>query len=277
MGLISGFGITRRGVSLPHLMHAADWLPTLAMATGVPLVGSLPLDGVSQWEALSASKAVAAGGLNGGSVGVGGSIVSVGAEHWPPAARTFVVLGNATDMCEPEQLKSPEAREEEEEEDEEERLGVAKPGQVGKRPVGGMEAGDEGKQGLAPKTAPQVGCGFAIRLDDTSTSARWKLIRGYGGEPDTWCNASAGHHASCDNAAMPPPGANGSASMCHQHVSRAGAASDTHASPMESSVRSAGARSAGGDSHCLYELSSDPHERSELTGAPSLTPPLAKA
>ena len=203
-------------------MHASDWLPTLAAAAGVPLASSLPLDGVSQWEALSA-KAVATSAR----AGAAGSAAAAAAETWPPAARTFAVLGNATDMCEP-------------------RLSDAEGGEEEERP-GEANGQEEEKRGRAAK----AGCGFAIRLDDTVTGARWKLIRGYGGGPDTWCNASAGHHASCDNAELPPPGANATASTCRQR-SPAGDSS-----------------AAEGSSHCLYELASDPHERSELTGVPA--------
>ena len=35
-----------------------------------------------------------------------------------------------------------------------------------------------------------LGCGFATRLNEGSN--KWKLIKGYGGGPDTWCNSTAG-------------------------------------------------------------------------------------
>ena len=102
-----------------HLMHAVDWFPTLSHVGGYNTSGTLPLDGVSQWEAL----------LTGNSA---------------PHARDMVVLGNSTDDC---------------------TWGTAK---------------------------GRVHCGFGIRSGD------WKLLKGYGGAPDTWCNSSASGPI-CDN------------------------------------------------------------------------------
>eukprot|EP00051_Salpingoeca_urceolata_P032885 m.17902 g.17902 ORF g.17902 m.17902 type:complete len:312 (-) comp5572_c0_seq1:77-1012(-) len=58
----------------PHLMHGADWLPTLCDAVGIPTNGTKPLDGVSQWTGLlhpSSSK----------------------------PSRTQLVIGNSTNYC----------------------------------------------------------------------------------------------------------------------------------------------------------------------------------
>ena len=56
-GVISGKGVgVAGGTEFNHLMHGADWLPTLAAAVGIApadVGGALPLDGVSHWAALS--------------------------------------------------------------------------------------------------------------------------------------------------------------------------------------------------------------------------------
>jgi len=48
-----------------------------------------------------------------------------------------------------------------------------------------------------------VGCGFAVHLNDGTHG--WKLIKGYGGGPDTWCNTTAGK-PSCLNRTSPAGG-----------------------------------------------------------------------
>ena len=71
---VSGFGIQKSGTMYDGLMHGADWLPTLSVPAGYDLNGTLPLDGVSQWNFLAGE-----GGLS--------------------PARTEVVLGNSTNLC----------------------------------------------------------------------------------------------------------------------------------------------------------------------------------
>lgn len=188
-GLLAGVGILRAGVSFSHLMHGSDWLPTLAAAAGIPIISKLPLDGVSQWPALSSPP------------------TKTGAS-WPAAARTFAVLGNSTNNC--------------------------------KWPKGDPRA--ERPRRHAQFDGPDdPGCGFAILKWEED--AHWKFIRGYGGGPDNWCNSTANKSEPvCDNHVVPPAGANESSSACSGIV--------------------------GSDGHCLFELTSDPFERSELTGVP---------
>ena len=66
----------------PHLMHGADWLPTLAEAAGLNTSGTLPLDGVSQWAAMQH---------------VADHYDVAGAPTSPP--RRHVTLGNSTNSC----------------------------------------------------------------------------------------------------------------------------------------------------------------------------------
>ena len=70
---VSGFGLRKTGREYQGLMHGADWLPTLGEVAGYDLQGTLPLDGVSQWAALSGKT--------------------------PATPRTEVVLGNSTNLC----------------------------------------------------------------------------------------------------------------------------------------------------------------------------------
>jgi hypothetical protein len=113
--------LKKKGYTFSHLMHGADWLPTLGSLAGfdsstIPL----PLDGVSQWEA-----------------------INTGNDFKPQ--RTGIVYGNSTNFC-----KWTSALED-----------------------------------FAKEVNSQVPCGFGIR------EQQWKLILGYGGGPDTWCNASS--------------------------------------------------------------------------------------
>lgn len=48
------------------------------------------------------------------------------------------------------------------------------------------------KYEVLPAAAQALGCGFAIRADDLGDGRAWKLVRGYGGGPDTWCNSTSG-------------------------------------------------------------------------------------
>jgi hypothetical protein len=99
-------------------MHGADWLPTLADVAGFNLKGTLPLDGVSQWNAITMNVS---------------------------SLRTSFVYGNATDKCSWPNLRDSN-------------------GTV---------------------NDAELGCGFGIRVGE------WKLIRGYGGAPDTYCNSTS--------------------------------------------------------------------------------------
>ena len=71
-----------------------------------------------------------------------------------------------------------------------------------------------------------------LELGAADTTKRWKLIRGYGGGPDTWCNSTASLPI-CDN---------------HHDAQYHGSA------PTECD---------GG--YCLYELSTDPNERHDVS------------
>ena len=74
VAFVTGFGIQPSvvGRSYDNLMHGVDWLPTMSAVAGYPLTGTLPLDGVSQWD----------------SIHQGGT-----------AVRTDIVLGNSTNLC----------------------------------------------------------------------------------------------------------------------------------------------------------------------------------
>jgi len=71
---ISGKMLKKTGSTFTHLMHGADWLPTLGAVAGFDVSTiPLPLDGVNQWDAIN---------------GVTGQ-----------PARTGFVYGNSTDVC----------------------------------------------------------------------------------------------------------------------------------------------------------------------------------
>ena len=91
--------------------------------------------------------------------------------------------------------------------------------------------------------AGTVGCGFAIRADDTTAEKghKWKLIRGYGGGPDTWCNSSH-KGALCDNHLVP---------------------ATTARSPVPAPPVPGVSKCPNGI--CLYDIGVDPHERTELS------------
>jgi hypothetical protein len=74
--------------------------------------------------------------------------------------------------------------------------------------------------------ANKLGCGFAIK-EYTTDGHHWKLIKGYGGGPDTWCNSTS------------------SQPEC-------GPAPETTSCP---------------NGWCLYDTAADPHERAEVSGA----------
>ena len=158
----AGMGAALAGTQFTHLMHGADWLPTLAEAAGIAKAdvgGALPLDGVSHWAALSGAP---------------------GAARRPQ--RTNVTLGNSTNECSWQALGDPR--------------------RVRYEAHGAVNVGSEAEILRAQK----LGCGFAIRADDLEVGRSWKLIRGFGGGPDTWCNTSkaAGGNV-CDNHLVPPP------------------------------------------------------------------------
>lgn len=126
-GLVSGALLNPAvsGNTYSGLMHAADWLPTLATAAGIELPsepGLANIDGVSQWDAINSGHQV--------------------------SPRQYLVVGNSTDLCTPQPSTQYLLRD-----------------------------GDE------------VGCGFSI-INDTGANL-FKLIKGYGGGPDTWCNTSS--------------------------------------------------------------------------------------
>lgn len=72
--VIYGTMLQRTGYEYKYLMHGADWLPTLCDLVNVGTNGTLPLDGVSQWKAISSGDA-------------------------PDQPRTQFVYGNSTNMC----------------------------------------------------------------------------------------------------------------------------------------------------------------------------------
>ena len=96
--------------------------------------------------------------------------------------------------------------------------------------------------GELSELAGTVDCGFAIRADDTTAEGghKWKLIRGYGGGPDTWCNSSH-NGAVCDNHLVP-------------------AAANL---PLPTTPTPGVSKCPGGI--CLYDIGADPHERTELS------------
>ena len=204
--LIAGAGIQRQGGLFPHLFHGSDWLPTLAAAAQIPLISKLALDGVSHWEALSSP------------------LADDGNTNWPAATRSFVVLGNSTNNC---------------------HWSVENPPKTGcsiydpQCDNSNFLFREPTRLSSAIRVDSNVSCGFAVLLANETTSSIWKLIRGYGGGPDTWCNSTDASEA-CDNSISLPTNAAHSTSQC----------------------------TGQSDGHCLYELLSDPAERSELTAVP---------
>lgn len=187
--IIAGAGISTAGAhsstaiqQYSHLMHGADWLPTLAAAAGLNTSGTLPLDGLSQWAAMRAAaadkqRADAHGQLSGQMSGQlsgqpEGVLSQADAAVAPP--RRSLTLGNSTNSCSWPKGDARRARYE----------------------AGGL---------LEADASANVGCGFAIRADDTRAQPgrSFKLVRGYGGGPDTWCNTSASGNV-CDNHLVPP-------------------------------------------------------------------------
>jgi len=119
--LISGKMLKQKGYTFTHLMHGADWMPTMGALAGFDVSTiPLPLDGVSQWDAINA-----------------------GNDYKPQ--RTSFVYGNSTNDCKWTTALSD----------------------------------------FQQSAQRQVPCGFGIR------DQQWKLILGYGGGPDTWCNKSS--------------------------------------------------------------------------------------
>lgn len=150
-GVLSGAPVAAHamGKTYTGLMHAADWLPTLADAAGVSLPandsGLQNLDGVSQWAAIT-------------------SIGNPDAGLWSPPPRSGLVIGNSTNECTWSGLNQ----------------------RITERSDPLVAAG-------------AVGCGFSIVKQQNQSL--FKLIKGYGGGPDTWCNSSKGG-ADC---VTPPP------------------------------------------------------------------------
>lgn len=149
-GVLSGAPVAAHamGKTYTGLMHAADWLPTLADAAGVSLPandsGLQNLDGVSQWAAIT-------------------SIGNPDAGLWSPPPRSGLVIGNSTNEC----------------------------------TWSGLNQSITESDPLV--AAGAVGCGFSIVKQQNQSL--FKLIKGYGGGPDTWCNSSKGG-ADC---VTPPP------------------------------------------------------------------------
>jgi len=142
-------------------MHGADWLPTLSSVAGYDLDGTLPLDGVNQWAAL---KATAKGEFE-----VARHLGRGQKKH------SMVVIGNSTNACswpidDPRYHFSDELLEGA-------RRGADVPSGAALASLYGYEA------------AASLGCGFAIHQE--INGSRWKLIKGYGGGPDTYCNTSS--------------------------------------------------------------------------------------
>lgn len=90
--------------------------------------------------------------------------------------------------------------------------------------------------GQAVGKGTTLGCGFAIK-EYTPDGHHWKLIKGYGGGPDTWCNSSAAG-AVCG---IPAGG-----------IAPTPPEPTTHVCP---------------NGWCLYDTASDPHEESEVSSA----------
>lgn len=117
-------------------------LPTLSSIAGYNLTGTLPLDGVNQWAAITGTAL-------------------------PP--RDTVVIGNSTNECSWE---------------------VSDPRYHGHASVSAHGADLPAGAFSVGGSAAAVGCGFAIKK--YVGAQHWKLIKGYGGGPDTWCNSTAG-------------------------------------------------------------------------------------
>jgi hypothetical protein len=148
-------------------MHCADWLTTLASVAGYDVSSiPLPLDGVNLWSSLVAA--------------------ARGEEYIPhdedetsgrvvAKNRTILVIGNSTNECtwdadDPRYHGADGVQE-----------AFLRGGDV---PVPLLLNNNQKK-----KTKGKLSCGFAIRMD--LGEKRWKLIKNYGGGPDTWCNKSS--------------------------------------------------------------------------------------
>lgn len=73
-GFINGPMLKKNNYTLEHMMHGADWFPTICEAVGIDTNGTLPLDGVSQWKAINEGNDA-------------------------PYARSNFVYGNSTNDC----------------------------------------------------------------------------------------------------------------------------------------------------------------------------------
>jgi arylsulfatase A-like enzyme len=154
----------KTGYTYTGLMHGADWLPTLADVAGFSLNGTLlpaplntlkpqlPVDGVSQWAAFNGNSVHAEYDEQGGE-GMQG--VQRGGQVGP---RSQLVYGNSTNACSWEEMEDEEGH-----------------------PDPRLAKYTDSKL-HGPANGAKIGCGFGVR------DGEWKLIRGYGGGPDTWCN-----------------------------------------------------------------------------------------
>ena len=139
------------------------------------------------------------------------------------AARTSLVIGNSTNMC-----SWPKGD----------------PRYHGAATI--ATAGADLPAGAPELGKVTLGCGFAIRKNDGKNM--WKLIKGYGGGPDTWCNSTSVHNSL--NCASAGPGS---------------APSNSPPEPVSTCP--------GG--WCLYDVASDPFEQHEISGSVVCCPAAA--
>lgn len=166
--IIYGQMLLQRGYTFKHLMHGADWMPTMGAVAGFDVSTiPLPLDGVNQWEAINA-----------------------GNSYKPQ--RTDFVYGNSTNNC----------------------------------------AWERNLQHVQQATdnTNRIACGFGIR------DQQWKLIHGYGGGPDSWCNQTS-QGLVCKEW----PGFDADVSLVH---------------PVPPCIKKG---------FCLWDIQSDPYEHTEVS------------
>jgi hypothetical protein len=223
------------------LMHGADWMATLASVAGYDTSTiPLPIDGVDLWnDIVGAARGKKkkkkeeeeeedededeeeVGALN-------RTTSTTGRRHH--YNRTTLVVGNSTNEC---SWAVGDAR---------------------------YHAADGVKEAFArggdvPAPPSGLGCGFGIRMDEAGH--RWKLIKGYGGGPNTWCNSTS-QGAVCG---IPQEGQGG------------GRGGDGRKQQQQQQQQAPPPPAPEGGScpkgYCLYDVLADPFELHEVSQVPA--------
>ena len=91
--------VERRGTTYNGLMHGADWFPTLSDVAGYDLNGTLELDGVSQWSAITGTTVFVTPSHHSLTHSLTHLLNQTRTGTSKTSPRKEVVLGNATDLC----------------------------------------------------------------------------------------------------------------------------------------------------------------------------------